>query len=173
MIQIDKTDNLYKFLKGLKVDDVDKEYLLLANNGCYKIQDIRKFYLSMFEQTKPENVEDLNLDLIVDYYKDVKNVKKLGQATLKKLLSEYKKSKDDNIKEKIISSKLKDLMFMCLEYKSLHKDVDIQDLIQVANIGLLTALEKYDETAKINFNDYLIYWVRNEITKEFEEKNND
>ena len=33
---------------------------------------------------------------------------------------------------------------MCLNYKTLHKDVDIQDLVQVANIGLLFAIDKYN-----------------------------
>ena len=43
--------------------------------------------------------------------------------------------------------------------------------VQIANIGLIEAIEKYDEKAKLDFKDYLIYYVRENI-KNYEEKTN-
>jgi len=42
----------------------------------------------------------------------------------------------------------------------------------VANIGLLDAIDKYQEAKKIDFKDYVIYWTRVKIKEEFEEKKN-
>ena len=75
------------------------------------------------------------------------------------------------IKDEILNSQLKDVLYLCLNYSTLHKNIDIQDLVQVANLGLMEAIEKYDENARIEFKDYLIYYVRENI-KDFEEKTN-
>ena len=90
---------------------------------------------------------------------------------VKELLEEYKHTKQPILREKIINSQLKDILYLCLNYKTLHKDVDVQDLIQIASIGLIEAIEKYNEAAKIEFIDYVVYYVRKNI-KEFEEKTN-
>ena len=62
---------------------------------------------------------------------------------------------------------------MALNYFSSHKDLNIQDVVQTANLGLFKAIEKYDAKAKLDFNDYIIYYVRKNLKNEFEEKNND
>ena len=61
---------------------------------------------------------------------------------------------------------------ICLNYKSLHKNVDIQDLVQIANIGLITALDKYQPDSRVAFRDYIVYYLNEKISEEFEEKNN-
>ena len=61
---------------------------------------------------------------------------------------------------------------MCLNYYTLHKNVDIADLVQVANIGIINALNHYKKNGKLDFDDCILYWTRLEIIKEFEEKNN-
>ena len=70
----------------------------------------------------------------------------------------------------IINSKLKDVMYLCLNYKTMHPDIDIQDLIQTANLGLMDAINHYDEKTKIDFDDYIIFYVRERVTKEYKEK---
>ena len=90
----------------------------------------------------------------------------------KKLLEEYKKTGDAKIREWIINSQLKDILYLCLNYSTLHKQVDIQDLVQTANIGLLTAIEKYNPTAKVEFKDYMVYYIREAIKENYEEKTN-
>ena len=72
----------------------------------------------------------------------------------------------------IINSQLKDLLHLSVNYKSLHQDVDLQDLVQISSLGLLDALENYKIDTNINFQDYVIYYVRKRVLKEFEEKKN-
>ena len=108
----------------------------------------------------------------MDYYVDIKNLKHLNSKALKEKLIEFKKTKDEKLKEQIINSQLKDILYLCLNYSTLHKNVDVQDLIQIANIALLEAIEKYDGELKVDFKDYMVYYIRKNIKDNFEEKTN-
>lgn len=173
MIQIDKTDSLYKYLTNLGIEDVDKIYLQLAKNGRFKLTDVKQYFREIFEPSKTQDIDELELEKVLDYYIDLKAVKSLNNTQLNACLKEYKQTKDVKIKELIINSQLKDILYLCLNYKSMHKDIDIQDLVQIANIGLLNAIEKFNVQAKINFKDYVVYWVRESIIKEFKGEEND
>lgn len=172
MIQIDKTDSLYKYLQNLGIEDVDKQYQELAENGRFKLDDVRKYFRSKLEPSSTEDVSDEDLERVLDYYIDLKKLKSVSQKEIKQLLLEYKQTSSTETKEKIINSQLKDILYLCLNYKTLHKDVDVQDLIQVANIGLLNAINKYNPATKIEFKDYVVYWVRESIISSYEEKTN-
>ena len=172
MITIDKKDNLYKYLTGLKVENVDEVYLELAQNGRFKLDDVRQYFRATFAPSQTEDIPESELEKVLDYYVDLKNIKHLNSKSLKDKLKEFKQTQNEKLREEIVSSQLKDVMYLCLNYSTLHKDIDIQDLIQVANIGLIQAIEKYDETAKIDFKDYVVYYIRENINKEFKEKTN-
>lgn len=173
MIHIDKTDNLYKYLVNLGVEDVEKEYLNLASNGRYKLDDVRQYFRATFQPSQTEDIDEKELEKILDYYVDIKILKKLSAKELKLVLKQYKETNNNEIKQIIINSQLKDLLLQCVNYKTLHKDVDLQDLIQVANLGLIQAIEKYNENSRLDFKDYVVYWTREKIKEEFEEKKND
>ena len=172
MIKIDKTDALYKYLTALKIEDVDEVYIELANNGRFKLDDVRTYFRETFRPSQTEDIDESQLEKILDYYVDIKKVKHLNSKSLKEKLITYKQTNSENIKEQIINSQLKDILYLCLNYSTLHKHVDIQDLVQIANIGLLEAIEKYDEKAKIEFKDYVVYYVRKNINESFKEKTN-
>lgn len=167
MIQIDKNDSLYKYLTNLGVDDVDETYVELAQNGRFKLSDVKQYFREIFSPSQTQDIEEGELEKLVDYYVDLKSVKTLNSSELKTCLEKYKESNDLKIRDLIINSQLKDILYLCVNYKTLHNDIDIQDLIQVANIGLINAIEKYKVNAKIDFKDYITYWVRAEILKEF------
>ena len=172
MVQIDKTDALYKYLTNLGVD-VDATYTELAQNGRYKLSDVKQYFREIFTPSQTKDIDESELEKLLDYYIDLKKVKNLNSTELKTCLLKYKESGSVEIRDLIINSQLKDILYLCINYKTLHEDVDIQDLVQVANIGLLTAIEKYNEKAKIDFKDYVTYWVREIILKEFEGEIND
>ena len=170
MITIDKSDGLYKYLTALKVPNIDEEYMTLAKNGRYSRADVRKFWQAGFQPSVTEELDEQELEKVLDYYSDLRKTKPANKTELKALLKEYCKNKEKAVKDKIIVSKLKDLLILAINYRSLHKDVDLADLVQTASMGLMTALDKYDETTKIPFDDYMLFWIRDKITKEFEEK---
>ena len=172
MIKIDKNDALYRYLINLGVENVEDTYLELANNGRFKLDDVRQYFRATFAASQTEDIEEKELEKVLDYYVDLKTIKHLNSKALKERLIEFKKNGNAKVREEIINSQLKDILYLCLNYSTLHKDVDIQDLVQIANIGLIEAIEKYNPQAKIEFKDYLVYYVRKNIKNEFEEKNN-
>lgn len=169
MIQIDKKDELYKYLINLGVEDVDKLYLELAQNGRYKLKDVRQYFREIFQPSQTEELDEKELEKILDYYIDIKNVKQLNSKEIRTLMLNYKETKDEKVKEIIINSQLKDILYLCINYRTMHKDVDIQDVVQIANIGLLEAIEKFNPKSKIEFKDYMVYWIRERIIEEFKE----
>ena len=170
MVNIDKTDELYKYLENLGAENVDDLYLELANQGRYKRRDVNHFFRSTFDGSVTEELDEKDLELVIDYFADLKKVKKINKTELNKMLKQYAATHDEQVKNDIISSKLLDVLYLCLDYKTLNKDDDLQDLVQNANIGLMQAVEHYNPKAHIDFDDYLIFWVRANILKNKEIK---
>lgn len=170
MITIDKSDKLYKYLSDLGVNDINELYIELAENGRYNRKDVLNYFHSIFNPSISKEFDDKELEQVVDYYADIKKCHPIRGADLNKLLTQYKEYPSAELKSLIINSQLKDLLHLCINYKSAHDHVDLQDLVQIANLGLLDALDKYRPNSKINFQDYIIYYVRNRVIKEFEEK---
>ncbi len=173
VIQIDKTDVLYKYLTNLGAENVDELYTELAQNGRYKRQDVKNYFRAEFQPSLTTEIKEEQLMQVLDYFIDIKSTKTIKKAELKPKLAEYYATKSRSIKEQIINFALKDVLYMCLNYKSLHNDVDLQDLVQIANLGLLQALNAYNPNAKIEFEDYVLFWVRTAVLNEFKEKKND
>lgn len=165
---IDREDGLYKYLSKLGVDNIDEVYIHLAENGRYGRKDVQAYYSDKFKPSVIEELEEKELEKILDYYVDLKSIKILKTNEMNKALAEYKANNDPELREVIINSNLRDVLMMCLNYKSLHKDIDIEDLVQVANIGLLTALDKFDPKHNIGFRDYIVYYLNETISEEFE-----
>ena len=170
MVNIDKTDELYKYLENLGAENVNDLYLELANQGRYKRKDVNHFFRSTFDGSVTEELDEKDLELVIDYFADLKKVKKINKTEFNKMLKQYASTHDEQVKNDIISSKLLDVLYLCLDYKTLNKDDDLQDLVQNANIGLMQAVEHYNPKAHIDFDDYLIFWVRINILKNKEIK---
>ncbi len=172
MINIDKTDSLYKYLTALGAKDVDGLYRELAENGRYKRKDVENYFNSFFRPSLTTDLEDSDIEPILDYYLDIKKQKRPTKQAYSNAVKDYSATKSKASRDVIYHYYLLEVLYMCINYKSLHKDVDLQDLVQVANVGLLTAIQKFKPDAKISLKSYINFWVRDKIKKEFEEKNN-
>ena len=52
-----------------------------------------------------------------------------------------------------------------VDRKHQHANVSLEDLIQEGNMGLLTAIEKFDPTRGYEFSTYAYWWIRQRILK--------
>ena len=75
MVQIDKTDSLYKYLINLGVEDVEAVYTELAQNGRYKLGDVKQYFQEIFTPSNTKDIEESELIKLLDYYVDLKKVK--------------------------------------------------------------------------------------------------
>jgi len=101
------------------------------------------------------------------YFKEINKNKTLTNNEIKNLFIKLEKEKNENkilnIKNKIIKSNLKLVVFFAKAYKS--KRVDFFDLIQEGNLGLIHAVDKFDYRKNIKFSTYCFYWIRQKILR--------
>ena len=167
MIEIDKTDYLYKHLEKLGAENIDDLYKEYATNGVGNLIDFKKYLYSKYADSVEVDIEEDDLKEVVEYYGDIKKFKKLSTTELTKLLKQYKIDRDEKTYNKIVNSQLKDIIYIAYLYKTKLKDLELQDILQVCNLGLLKAIEKYDDKARITFADYLDFWINQEINSTF------
>lgn len=167
--EIDKSDQLYKYLQNIGVSEekIEDEYKTFATNGLAKISDIKKALADEVYGNFGEEIDEQILESVLTYYLDIKKLDIAKQTELKTMLERYFETKSDELAKTIISSQLTKVIAIAYHFKIKNPDLIIDDLIQVGNIGLITALKKYNPNTKLNFDDYIAFWVRNEIINEF------
>jgi DNA-directed RNA polymerase sigma subunit (sigma70/sigma32) len=169
MIQVDKTDFLYKTLQKLGVDedDLDEKYLMFASEGVSNSKDLNNIIQAHLGLDYVGEFDESWFEDVADYYQDLRLHKVPAKSKVTELLKSYKENPKLETKNDIIGSQLNEVLLIACAYKISHPDINLSDLVQICNLGLITAVDKFDETAKLNFELYLNYWIMEAIKKEF------
>jgi RNA polymerase sigma factor, sigma-70 family len=104
-------------------------------------------------------VNDFN-EAVKSYYESLKKCTPISREEEKKLLTLAKQG-DISAKNKIIESNLRFVFNIAKKYKGYG--VPINELISEGNIGLLKAIEKFDDTKDVKFISYAVWWVKHMI----------
>lgn len=99
---------------------------------------------------------------IKSYYKDVKKTSVLsGDEQIG--LAIRAKAGDKQAFDELIKCNLRFVISVAKEYTS--SGIPLEDLISEGNIGLMEAVNRFDETKGFKFISYAVWWVRQSIIK--------
>ena len=101
------------------------------------------------------------------YFKDVS---KLSMITPEKEVELTKRIKlgDKEAANELVTANLRFVISVAKQYQ--NKGLDLVDLIQEGNIGMLEAAYKFDETRGYRFISYAVWWIRQSIMRAISEQ---
>lgn len=111
------------------------------------------------------NLERVNQKIItrepttVKYYEEIRDIQPLSYEEERHLLKLAKEG-DICARNKIIESQLKFVVAMARRAKT---NMNINDLIDEGNIGLIKAIDEYDMENEVRFGSYAVHWINKSI----------
>jgi RNA polymerase primary sigma factor len=105
--------------------------------------------------------------VVVNLY--LKEISKYPLLTQEEELALIKKIKENDLqaRNKLVKSNLRFVISIAKQYQ--NKGIDLADLIEYGNIGLIKAAEKFDETRGFKFISYAVWWIRQSILQAISE----
>ena len=135
--------------------------------ACHPI--VRGYTPSDMEEPQEEQEELLEAEEKVDilglYLAEVARTPLLSEAEEKELVWRMKRG-DRAARERLIVSHLRLVISMAKEYGD--TGLDLLDLIQEGNIGLIEAVDRYDPSRGVRLSTYARWWIRQAIGKAIE-----
>jgi RNA polymerase primary sigma factor len=113
------------------------------------------------------SVDESTTDSLKQYYREINQYKVLTREEEIELFKRYKNN-DKESYNILVNSNLKLVVFVARKY--IGNGLDLQDLIQEGNIGLINAINRFDYTKECKFSTYAIYLIRQKITHAINDK---
>ncbi|NSW88139.1 RNA polymerase factor sigma-32 [bacterium] len=92
------------------------------------------------------------------YLTEISNYEILSREDEAKYAREYRKSGDIQSARKLITANLKFVVKIAMEYK--NYGLNLMDIIQEGNLGLMQAVTKFDPTKRYRLISYGVWWIR-------------
>ena len=136
-------------LMFLKKSLITTEYILQENEKLVKKQ-------------KDYSSKNTHYDLMDTYLKEINTFQLLTAKEEFSLGTSIQKG-DLKAKNKLVQSNLRLVVSIAKRYS--NSNLQLIDLIQEGNIGLIIASERYDPTKKIKFSTYATWWIKQRISR--------
>ena len=96
------------------------------------------------------------------YYREVQRTHPLNREEERRLARRIQKG-DVEARNKLVTANLRFALDVAKRYQG--RGVPLEELISVANIGLLEAAKRFNGTMGVRFITYAVYWIRRGILK--------
>jgi RNA polymerase primary sigma factor len=106
-------------------------------------------------------------NILAMYLKDINKIPLLSRGEETELAIKAKNG-DSAAKNKIVNANLRFVVNVAKKYQ--NHGLDLSDLISEGNIGLLTAIDRFDVDKGYHFISYAVWWIRQSILKAICEK---
>lgn len=101
------------------------------------------------------------------YLNNIKNFPVLNRTEERQLAKKARKGNEE-AKQKLILSNLKFVVIVAKKY--LNSGIPLIDLISEGNLGLIKAIDSFDERKGFHFISYAVHWIKQSIIKAIAEK---
>lgn len=108
------------------------------------------------------------MSTLSEYFREVSRFPLLTREQEAELGRRIKENHDEQARLMLINCNLRLVIKIAKQFRS--PNVPFEDLIQEGNIGLLTAVDKYDYTLGFKFSTCAVPWIRQAITKSLIDK---
>ena len=85
-------------------------------------------------------------------------------------LAARKDAGDIQAKSQLIEANLRLVVWVAQRYTRTTNGLDLEDLVQEGNLGLIKAVDKYDYTKGFKFSTYATWWIRQAISRAIADK---
>lgn len=104
-------------------------------------------------------------DGVQSYLKAINKYKVLTKEEEKALFEEYKRTHSQKVKEKIMKHNLKLVVSVAKTFVPMTSSMTLMDLIMEGNIGMMTAIDRFDPNLEYKFSTYSTWWIKQSITR--------
>ena len=114
-----------------------------------------------------ESVYEDDKDVLSIYLKEINRIPMISHEEESELALKAKAG-DKMAREKLINANLRFVVTVAKKYQG--QGLPLEDLINEGNLGLLTALDKFEPEKGYHFISYAVWWIRQSILKAVCEK---
>lgn len=153
---------------GLKSLTNHETVIFIIENYCI-LKNINYFVEEDDYQDERKLLSGLDLytdDPVLAYFKEIKQ-SLLSQEELIELCKKVEKG-DLTARNKIVEHNLKLVISVAKRYQ--NRGLDLLELIQEGNLGLIKAVEKYEYQKGYQFSTYARWWIRQAIKRALDDK---
>ena len=159
--------NDYEAIDNLNTSDLVKSFIrMYISMYGYEIVmlDEKKESSSVYNDSD----DDSYVDSLKQYFKDMERMPLLTVEQEKELFKEYSETHSVEIRNKIINGNLRLVVSVAKHYEC--PNLKLLDLIQEGNLGLMTAIERFDPNKGYKFSTYAVWWIRQAVSRSISEK---
>lgn len=95
-----------------------------------------------------------------NYFKDIRKLDLVSSNEQTELAIKAREG-DHRSMKKLVESNLRFVLSIAKEYS--YTGIPIEDLIQEGNLGIIKAVDRFDETKGFKFISYAVWWIRQSI----------